>query len=168
MPEPSFAFQIAEITEILHRLFHLKHRLKVVLPEDLARLKAQLIASHPGGKAGSAADYDLFYSIGMILSRQQEPITMGDLSRALDVPLSSATRIVDWLVKNGYAERQPDPDDRRIVRVALTATGLEMNGAINAFIRDRIERWLRRFTPKECAVLVPLMRKFVDVLEEEE
>jgi len=168
MPEPSFAFQIAEITEILHRLFHLKHRLKVVLPEDLAHLKAQLIASHPGGKAGSAADYDLFYSIGMILSRQQEPITMGDLSRALDVPLSSATRIVDWLVKNGYAERQPDPDDRRIVRVALTATGLEMNGAINAFIRDRIERWLRRFTPEECAVLVPLMRKFVDVLEEEE
>lgn len=168
MPEPSFAFQITEITEILHRLFHLKHRLKVVLPEDLARLRAQLIASHPGGKAGSAADYDLFYSIGMILSRQQEPITMGDLSRALDVPLSSATRIVDWLVKNGYAERQPDPDDRRIVRVALTATGLEMNGAINAFIRDRIERWLRRFTPQEGAVLVPLMRKFVDVLEEEE
>lgn len=168
MPEPSFAFHIAEITEILHRLFHLKHRLKVVLPEDLARLKAQLIASHPGGKTGSAADYDLFYNIGMILSRQQEPITMGDLSRALDVPLSSATRIVDWLVKNGYAERQPDPGDRRIVRVALTATGLEMNGAINAFIRDRIERWLRHFTPEECAILVPLMRKFVDVLEEEE
>jgi len=41
---------------------------------------------------------------------------MGELSKALDVPLSTATRIADC-GQERYAERSPDPKDRRVVRV---------------------------------------------------
>ena len=169
MPDPSFTVHTAQFTEIVRHFIRLKPRLKATLPEDenLARVKAHLEEAHLGGRAGSIADYDLLLNIGVILSRQQEPMTMGELSQALDVPLSTATRIVDWLVKNDYAKRLSDPDDRRIVRVALTETGQAMYRAANEFIQKRVERLLRPFTPEERENLVMLLRKLVKALEEE-
>lgn len=114
-----------------------------------------------------AADYSLLFNIGIILARQQGAMTMGELARSLEVPLSTATRIVDWLVRSGYAERQPDPDDRRVVRVALTDKGQATCQASGAFVRRRLEKWLRRLTPEECENLVVLLRKLVQALEAE-
>jgi MarR family transcriptional repressor of emrRAB len=165
--EPSFVCATAEIAEILQHLFYLKSRRQRVLPLDLARLKVLLDQSHPGGAAGRLADYGLLHSVGMILARQHEPMSMGELSRAVEVPLSSATRIVDWLVENAYAERQPDADDRRIVRVELTEAGLELYRTIQALVQERVARLLRHFAPEECATLTLLLRKLLQALEEE-
>ncbi len=51
---------------------------------------------------------------------------MGKLSEAAGVPPSTATRMVDWLVEGGYAERFANLEDRRIARVGLTETGREL------------------------------------------
>jgi DNA-binding MarR family transcriptional regulator len=91
---------------------------------------------------------------------------MGDLSRALNVPLSSATRVVDLLVKSSCVERLADPDDRRVVRVALTETGAAISRAVNSAIQRRAERMLRPFTPPERETLIVLLRKLVAGLEE--
>jgi DNA-binding MarR family transcriptional regulator len=163
LSEPSFSPYMAEITEIIRRLFYLRHRLKPILPEDLLD-----VAPLRGAQEGNTDDYNLLIDIGAILAQQQEPVTMGELGRALGVPLSTATRIVNWLVKSGYVERRPDPDDRRVVRVALTEAGQAMNGAAETFIRRRLEGWLRRLTPEECQALVVLMNKFVEALEEDQ
>jgi len=90
---------------------------------------------------------------------------MGELSHALDFPLSSATRIVDWLVKNDYAMRLDDPEDRRIVRVTLTEAGLEIYRTINEFFLQRIELVLRQFTPQEIEILRSVLSRIVDTLE---
>lgn len=166
MTEPSLTLQTDQIADIVGDLIRLKPRLKAVLPEDLARLKKRLGELHPEGGPRRAADYDLFYRVGVVLSRQREPLTMGELGEALTVPLSTATRMVDWLVESGYAERLPDLEDRRIVRVALTETGRALYQTINAFIRQRIEQILRQFTDEEREELVVLLRKLVKVVEE--
>jgi len=50
------------------------------------------------------------------------------------VPFSTATRMVDWFVDNGYAQRLPDPEDRRVVRVALTDSGRELYQTIERYM----------------------------------
>jgi DNA-binding MarR family transcriptional regulator len=140
----------------------LKPRLKLALPPDLARAKAQLDTLR------SAGDHDTLFQVGVVLARQPEPLSMGELSKALDVPLSTATRIVDWWVKSGYAERSPDAQDRRVVRVALTRSGRGLLKAGNKLICQRVEQVLRHFTPDERETLVALMRKLVASLENEE
>lgn len=50
-------------------------------------------------------------------------LTMNALSEAIGVAGSTATRMADQLVKKGLAARRRDPEDRRIVRVALTKRG---------------------------------------------
>jgi DNA-binding MarR family transcriptional regulator len=165
--EPSLAVHTDQITEIIRQFIRLKPRFKTVLPEDLVRMRARLDESRPGGKDKSASDYVLLYSVGIVLSRQRDPLTMGELGKALDVPLSTATRVVDWLVRSGYVERLPDPADRRVVLVALTRTGRELIKTREKFVRQHVEHILRRFTTEERESMVSLLRKLVEVLESE-
>ena len=53
-------------------------------------------------------------------------LSMNALGEAIEVAGSTATRMVDQLVKKGLVDRRPDPEDRRIVRVTLTPRGREL------------------------------------------
>lgn len=165
MSEPILAAYTNQMTEILQDLIRIMPRLRATLPEDMARLKECLDALRPEGGSKRAVGYGtLFYHIGIVLSQQSEPMTMSELGKALAVPLSTATRLVDWLVESGYIERRPDPEDRRVVRVGLTATGRELYQAINEFLKQRVEQVLGRFTDEERNDLIVLLRKLVDAL----
>jgi DNA-binding MarR family transcriptional regulator len=74
---------------------------------------------------------------------------------------------MDWLVNNGYAVRLTDPGDRRIVRVALTDAGQDIYRTVNEFFMERVERFMRQFTPEERDTLLALLRKILDALEKE-
>lgn len=53
--------------------------------------------------------------------------TMGELAESLGVALSTATQIVERIEKRGLVERaHGDPDDRRVVRLALTPQGRDL------------------------------------------
>jgi DNA-binding MarR family transcriptional regulator len=166
MPDPKTSIYSPEIVEILHRLIQLRNRFSLSLPENLTLLKDRLDRSNLGQKRGINIDFDLFYNVGIVLTRQPEAITMGELSHALEVPLSTATRIVDWLVKNEYARRVNDPDDRRVVRVTLTGDGQEIYRTINEFLLQRIHHFLDQFTPDERENLRSLLSKIMDAIEQ--
>ena len=162
MTDPSLAAHIDQAAAIVRDMVRLRPRLKLALPPDLARAKAQFDTLR------SAGVHETLLQVGVVLARQPEPLSMGELSKALDVPLSTATRIADWWVNNGYMERSPDPKDRRVVRVALTRSGRDLLKAGNKLICQRVEQVLRRFTPEERETLVVLMRKLVTSLENQE
>ncbi len=165
MPDLTTSVYSSEIIEILQRFIQLKNRFRLSLPENLTVLRDHLERSNLAGKAGGKTDFDLFYYVGTLLSRQSDPITMGELSHALEVPLSTATRIVDWLVKNDYAMRLADPEDRRIVRVTLTSDGLEIFRTINEFFLQRIDLLLRQFTPEEKEIMRLFLNRIIDTME---
>jgi DNA-binding MarR family transcriptional regulator len=167
MANTSLTQHVEELTEVVQHLLRLKSRFKIVLPDNMARMRARMAELHAEGRAGSAADRHLLYSVGIVLWSEPTSMTMGELSKALDVPLSTATRTVNWMVKGGYVVRLPDSEDRRIVRVALTDAGRAMVGMGNEFIRKNVEQVLRRFTAEERESLVFLMSKLVKTLEEE-
>jgi DNA-binding MarR family transcriptional regulator len=154
------------MAELVRQFVQLAPRLKAAMPEDedLARIREQLHALRAGARP-EFGDFGLFLNLNLALREHDGPMTMGDLSRALNVPLSSATRVVDLLVKSKCVERLADPDDRRVVRVALTETGQALYGAIHNAIQRRAERMLRPFTPQERETLIVLLRKLVAGLE---
>ena len=51
------------------------------------------------------------------------PMRIGELARVEQVEPPTMTRLVDGLVRDGLAIREPDPDDARAVRVRATPTG---------------------------------------------
>lgn len=54
-----------------------------------------------------------------------ESIAMSELSLKMKLAGSTMTRTVDPLVKKGLVIRQPDTEDRRVVRVCLTEGGMK-------------------------------------------
>ena len=92
--------------------------------------------------------------------------TMGGLSQALSVPLYAATRTVDNLVENGLADRLSDPDDRRIVRVTLTDSGLRFHQAIEARLAQVFRGIMVHLTPEEQRILIALLHKVAASLKE--
>ncbi len=57
---------------------------------------------------------------------EQSTISMNELSQTMGLANSTMTRMVDTLVAKGLVYRQQDYEDRRVVRVALTAQGQEL------------------------------------------
>lgn len=156
---------IGEFISLLQRIRRLKPLFKSSLPDGMIEVRTRLEETHPGGQAGSVADMELLHTVAVVLTRQAEPVSMGELSRSLDVPLSTATRIVDWLVQGGYADRLPDPQDRRVVRVGLTQVGRQIYQTGNAMMQAKLEKWLGSFTTEECQTLIRLLSKLVDTME---
>jgi DNA-binding MarR family transcriptional regulator len=157
--------QIAEQFFVLvQRFIHL--RPKLVVPEHVARFKQQMQNLRLGG-ATNQEDRAFIFRIFIILERSATPPTMGELSMELEIPLSSATRIVDALVSANFIERINDTNDRRVVRVQMTKTGREIYQTAMDFNKQRISHMLRKFTPEEQAQLLYLMNKLFDSLTDE-
>ena len=154
-----------DICDILLRLFYLRHRFRGKLPMQLLNIKANIQEHNLSEKIEQVNDRDVFFTIGFIFSRQSKPITMGDLSRILGVPFSTATRTVDWLVTNNYIQRLADPEDRRVVRVELTEAGKQLYEVLNSLLLERTEQLLYNFSPDERKDLSHLLGKLVDNLE---
>ena len=100
---------------------------------------------------------DLELTLGQLeclhaINRLEAP-SMSDLSRELGPPPSSVTGIVDRLVALGKVERQSDPDDRRVVRVALTAQGRRDRDHHRRLRRERLIRLLDALDDEELRAL---------------
>jgi len=155
-----------ETVNLLQRIIHLRSRFKVVPPENIATLRKKIHESKLAGMSAGFEDAGLFFNAGSIFARSEGPITMGELSREMEVPLSSATRTMDWLVNNGYAQRLPDPKDRRVVRVELTETGKATYQAISTFMLARVEQALSPLSLSERQIFMELLNKVLNGFEE--
>ncbi len=135
----------------------------LIIPEHIADFKQKIETLRNNG-SGDPRDRVFLPRIFIILAHNQTPPTMGELSSELDIPLSSTTRIVDWLVRAEFVERCADAHDRRVVRVCMTDNAREFIQASADYVRQRITHLLSNFTPEEQSQLLTLMNKLYDSL----
>ncbi|GAA4057992.1 MarR family winged helix-turn-helix transcriptional regulator [Actinomadura miaoliensis] len=91
-----------------------------------------------------------------------EPLRLGEVAGRLAVEPSHVTRQVQRLVKVGYVERLPDPDDHRAFRVGLTARGRDAADRIRQvgwqWMHDALAEW----PPPQREQLAVLFNRMVD------
>ncbi|MFC1845830.1 MarR family winged helix-turn-helix transcriptional regulator [Chloroflexota bacterium] len=153
-----------QIAIVIQDFVHLWSKFEEMLHNELSstRNAAEVDA---GGENRLCSDYSLFYRISNSMYRQ-DSMTMGELSSALSVPMSTATRMVDWLVNGGYVQRLSDTDDRRVVRVALTDKGKQLHQTIESYTGDRVMQVVSCLTAEEQTTLFALIHKVVSELKE--
>lgn len=74
----------------------------------------------------SMREYDVLYT----LSKCREPQRIGELHQHVLLSQPALSRMVDRLVERGLVRRQPDPADRRGVRLSLTGAGRAKQHAV--------------------------------------
>ncbi len=139
-------------------------RPNLVMPEHILRFKQQMEKLRG---SGNSEDHLFLIRVFVVLARSETPLTMGELSAALKIPLSSATRIVDWLVRGKFLERINNPEDRRVVLVRMTKYGEQFFHAAMDYNKKRIAHLMEKFSPEERAQLLHLMGKLLNRLQEE-
>ncbi len=150
----------AQITTIVRGFMLVWNRFESTLSNELSHIQESLQGMRRQGEGHPDTNYELFYRACSSIFPEGN-ITMGEFSNALAVPLSTATRTADWLVDNGFIRRLQDPEDRRIVRVALTDTGRETYRVIDRYIRGRIQQVFSTLTKEELTILLTLVSKVV-------
>ena len=154
-----------EFVSLVHRLFRMQP--KLVFPDERVASIKQQLRSFADNSAGSHEDRVFLFRILDILIHSETPPTMGELSAQLGIPLSSATRMADGLVRAKFAERCDDPHDRRVVRLCITKTGQQFIEMGMNYLRQRIVQLLNHFSPEEQAQLLTLMNKLIDSIQAE-
>ncbi len=158
-------FYSEQVTTVVHGFMQVWNRFEATLSKELSQIQESLQGMQPQRDHQPNANYELFYRACSNLYPEGN-VTMGEFSNALSVPLSTATRIADWLVENNYIQRLPDSDDRRVVRVILTETGKELFRAIDRYIRQRLLHILSGLTVEERKTLLALISKVVSGLKD--
>lgn len=105
-----------------------------------------------------------FSQYGLLLLLQIEgPQSQALLSRRTGVEPVSIGRIIDLFEARGYAQREPDPTDRRKHRVVLTESGSELLTHTLPDVRRVQADYLSVLTEQEQALLLSLHQRLLRV-----
>jgi len=85
-----------------------------------------------------------------------------DIARDYDYDTGSMTRMVERLVRKGLIDRVRDADDRRVVRLRLTAAGRAVAKRIPKVAVEVLNQHLRGFSAAELAALKGMLGRMLD------
>ncbi|MEV8016416.1 MarR family transcriptional regulator [Streptomyces sp. NPDC086554] len=88
-----------------------------------------------------------------ILQAGDSPVTAGDLAGRAHVTTGAVTGIINRLERGGFVTRQPDPADRRRVRVTALPAAAERVRSVYGPYYALLEELFADYTPEEIAVL---------------
>ena len=129
------------------------------LAEDLLALWRVLRnLSHPVRRAEMTPEQ---YWLLRMLHRSGS-LSISELANQLDIAISSATISCKRLEKAGLLTRERQSDDERVVRVALTETGLARIDAWRQRKREALTRMLNVLDTQEQQVLQSLIERVLE------
>jgi DNA-binding MarR family transcriptional regulator len=91
--------------------------------------------------------------------------TAGELAHNICHDAGSLTRLIDQMVRRGLVARGRCDDDRRVVKLALTARGRDMVEALAPKMMHFWNGLLSGFTHQEVDTLIGLLTRLVTVAE---
>ena len=107
------------------------------------------------------AEHDLtMWGYAVLCALDGGPVrTQAALAAAIGADKTRIIRTLDELQAQGHIERHPDPDDRRVRLLAITASGRAVKDAAQAEIQRGEERWLGELDADERRVFLRVLRR---------
>jgi DNA-binding MarR family transcriptional regulator len=102
----------------------------------------------------------------MTLIERHGEMTMSRIAELQDVSLSNASGLIDRIEERGFVERVRVADDRRVVRVRLTAEGTRKLREVELFKDDMMQRILTRLDDQALAGVARAMDDLRAAVEE--
>ena len=99
---------------------------------------------------------------GLVLAflNEQDGLTPAELGKRVRLDSATMTGVLARLEKSGLAERRKDREDRRSVRIRLTAQGRRMGRRVAATLSAAHDTFMAPFSPEEANQLGALLQRF--------
>ena len=117
---------------------------------------------------------DLFEAVGALelslsqiklmhhLEDQPRELSLKEAAEVVHVSMPAASRMVDDLVRRGFAQRREDEDDRRMKRVRLTDDGRTAIRRLNAARLSGLEQFAHSLTASERRTLANALSELLN------
>jgi DNA-binding MarR family transcriptional regulator len=102
------------------------------------------------------------------LLSHQGAFKMSDLAKFMKVTTAASTGIVQRLVRLGYVQRKYDSSDRRIIRIKLSAKGLEVLKKINQQRTQSVVKIFGQISENDRQEYLRILLQVKEILEKEE
>jgi len=102
----------------------------------------------------------------LVVLASRGPQNLAGLADAVGVAPATATRMCDRLVRKDLIRRRTERDDRRQLRVALTAKGRSLVDAVTGRRRQEIARIINEIPVEQQAVLVQALGRLASAAGE--
>jgi DNA-binding MarR family transcriptional regulator len=97
------------------------------------------------------------YALEVLVERG--PSRSQALAEVLMLDKSTTTRVIDALVRKGYVERLPDPEDARAVSLRVTREGRELYLKINSELIEQQADLLRDLEPEVRGAATEIIKR---------
>ena len=101
------------------------------------------------------------------LKEQDQVCKMSDLAATRFLTPAAATGIVDRLIHLGLVERKFDDNDRRVILLALTASGEAAFSVIEGKVQAIMQQFFERISESDRLASLRISRKLKEYLKEE-
>lgn len=102
------------------------------------------------------------------LARHHGPMSLSDLSHALNLANSTVSGIIDRLERAGHVRRRTDAEDQRIVRVELAGEMASGQWHLSGDFRSVVGDLLAQFDPAEVSAALGFLDRFLTLAREAE
>ncbi|GGV25051.1 transcriptional regulator [Kitasatospora herbaricolor] len=136
----------------------------MVRPTHEVEYEQMLLSRHglPGQGGGRRRDGLLERSAYILLSRirVQGPMSIGELSEAFDLDVSTLNRQTTAARRAGLVERIPDPAGGMARKFRITEEGVRMLDEERAWTIRALDRVMADWTDEDIAVFAACLRRF--------
>jgi DNA-binding MarR family transcriptional regulator len=128
---------------------------------DLAAMLAPLLRELAAAELPVLTAHGLsMWGYVVLLALDRAPVrTQAALAEAIGADKTRIIATLDELQQQGYIERTPDPEDRRVRLLAITDAGRAVKDAAQAEIQIGEERWLGELTADDREVFLRVLRQ---------
>jgi DNA-binding MarR family transcriptional regulator len=95
----------------------------------------------------------------LIVLREEQPLTVAELSRRGRIDKAWVSRSIDSLHKRGLVSRKGHPTDSRMTLITLTADGIEMTRKLAPIARERQKRLLSGLSQQEAFRVIEVLER---------
>jgi DNA-binding MarR family transcriptional regulator len=136
---------------------------------DLAAMLAPLVRELMAAELPVLKEHGVsMWGYSVLLALDHSTVrTQAALAEAIGADKTRIIPTLDELQDNGYIERNPDPDDRRVRLLAITESGRAVKDAVQEEIQRGEERWLGTLSAGDRRVFLKVLRQLSGIRVDE-
>jgi DNA-binding MarR family transcriptional regulator len=100
----------------------------------------------------------------LIVLREQQPLSVGELSRRGRIDKAWVSRSLDHLGELGLVARSPHPTDNRMILISLTSAGTDMIERLGPIAWERQKRLLSGLSQRDAVRVIEILERNADAM----
>ena len=106
-----------------------------------------------------------FTQLRILLAIEYGKNQVGKLARSAHVAQPAMSKVVDHLIRLGFARRDPYPTDRRKIKLSLTPKGAALTERVRLKAAEKYVDAIRGLSPRDRKKMLDGIAVIVDVIE---